>query len=60
MDRCESKSDTRAKWVSLTLKGKKLIQKLVPIVEKIDEEFFGGLSQKDQSILIQTLNRLAK
>jgi DNA-binding MarR family transcriptional regulator len=34
MDRCESKSDTRAKWVSLTLKGKKLIQKLVPIVEK--------------------------
>jgi len=53
--RVEHKDDTRAKSVYLTTKGKALISKLVPIVEKIDEEFFGMTNKSNQQSLIHIL-----
>lgn len=59
VNRIEHETDTRAKNVSLTHKGRELVYKLVPIVEKIDNEFFGEVSASEQCRLIQTLKRLA-
>ena len=56
--RMEHKEDTRVKAVYLTKKGKQLISKLIPIVEKIDEVFFGVLMKRDQQSLINVLNNL--
>ena len=56
--RQEDKDDSRAKLVFLTPQGKELVKVLVPIVERIDEEFFGKLETKDQSGLISYLNQL--
>lgn len=56
--RIEHTEDTRAKAVFLTKKGKELISKLVPIVEKIDQDFFGVLKKTDQRSLINVLNNL--
>lgn len=53
--RAEHKDDTRAKSVRLTAKGKTMASKLVPIVEKIDEEFFRVLSRMNQQSLINIL-----
>ena len=58
VNRIEHETDTRAKSVSLTNKGKKLVYKLVPIVEKIDSKFFGEVSAPEQQSLIQTLRKL--
>lgn len=58
--RSEHKLDTRAKKVVLTSKGRRLIRKLVPIVEQIDEDFFGGISLNRQKSLIQILRKLVK
>lgn len=56
--RHEHQQDTRAKSVKLTKKGKALAARLVPIVESIDEKFFGRISCKDQKNLISLLNFL--
>lgn len=56
--RREHKKDTRAKAVYLTKKGRELISKLIPIVEKIDENFFGVLKKNDQEYLIHVFNNL--
>ena len=56
--RGESKLDSRAKKVCLTPKGKAMAAKLVPIVEKIDEDFFGHVSKTDQKLLITILIKL--
>jgi DNA-binding MarR family transcriptional regulator len=56
--RIEHKKDTRAKSVFLTKKGKYLIHELVPVVEKIDAQFFGRVSAHDQRSLITVLNGL--
>lgn len=56
--RVEHKEDTRAKIVYLTKKGKELISKLIPIVEKIDEDFFGVLKKTEHQSLIKVLNNL--
>ncbi len=56
--RAEHQEDTRAKSVNLTTKGKLLISKLVPIIEKIDEQFFGVVNQNDQLKLVKILNNL--
>lgn len=54
--RAEHEKDTRAKSVHLTEKGKSLASKLVPVVEKIDERFFGVIDEKSQRQLINLLN----
>lgn len=53
--RVEHKDDTRAKSVYLTVKGKTMASKLVAIVEKIDEDFFGIMSTANQRSLINIL-----
>lgn len=57
--RTEHKDDTRAKSVYLTAKGKNIISKIIPIVEKIDEEFFGVVNRNKQQSLINILTDLA-
>ncbi|MDR2948947.1 MAG: MarR family winged helix-turn-helix transcriptional regulator [Prevotella sp.] len=42
----ESVSDTRAKIVTLTPKGEKLVEQANQIVSKIDETFWGNIPQK--------------
>jgi DNA-binding MarR family transcriptional regulator len=56
--RAEHKVDTRAKMVMLTNKGRELIEKLVPIVESIDAEFFAQVSKKEELSFINILNKL--
>lgn len=56
--RMEHAEDTRAKTVSLTKKGKDLISRLIPIVEKIDANFFGVVKKAEQRTLIKMLNTL--
>lgn len=59
VNRIEHQTDTRAKNVSLTAKGRALIHQLIPLVEQVDAEFFGkGISNKDQSLLLQILKKL--
>ncbi len=58
VNRTENQLDTRVKSVTLTQTGKVLVKKLVPLVEKIDAEFFGVLPQKDQCALINILDQL--
>jgi len=56
--RMEDKSDTRAKAVFLTKKGRDLISNLVPIVEGIDRDFFGAIKKSEQQSLIKMLNHM--
>ena len=58
--RVEHKTDTRAKSVFLTNKGKNLVHKLVPIVEEIDNSFFNKVSSTQQQNFIQILKKLIK
>ncbi len=48
LTRAEHETDTRAKTVLLTVAGKRLISKMVPLVEGIDASFFGVLPVKEQ------------
>ena len=57
--RNENKNDTRAKITSLTSSGKKLAKKLIPTIEKIDDQYFSKLSRQDLRILINLFNNLA-
>ena len=56
--RHENKEDTRSKLVFLTPSGKHLTQKLVPIIEGIDAEFFGQLKTKQADDLITILQEI--
>jgi len=57
--RHEHPVDTRAKVVKLTADGKSMASELVPVVERIDAEFFGKIPDHDQESLIHILNKLA-
>jgi DNA-binding MarR family transcriptional regulator len=57
--RTEHEVDTRAKRVTLTQKGKILAQKLVPIVEKVDADYFESLSPQDGKDLVRILGKLS-
>lgn len=58
VNRFEHETDTRAKSVSLTDKGKEMVRMLVPIVEGIDSGFFDKVSQNEQKNLIHILAKL--
>jgi DNA-binding MarR family transcriptional regulator len=58
VNRIEHETDTRAKSVSLTPKGKERVRTLVPIVEKIDSLFFGKASSQEQKSIIHILGKL--
>lgn len=57
--RMEHEKDIRAKSVHLTAKGRAMTFKLVPIVEKIDQDFFSILSRTQQRSFITILGKLA-
>ena len=56
--RLEHKEDTRAKSVLLTKKGGNIASKLIFIVEKIDEDFFGMVKKTERLSLINVLSNL--
>lgn len=56
--RLEHKIDTRTKTVSLTKKGKELITTLIPIVERIDKDFFAVVKKSDYKSLIEILQSI--
>ena len=58
VNRIEHETDTRAKSVSLTEKGKEMVRLLVPIVEKMDSIFFGKASYQEQNNLVHILAKL--
>jgi DNA-binding MarR family transcriptional regulator len=58
INRKESHKDTRAKVVTLTPKGKKLIAELIPIVEKTDAEFFNTINHSEQQSLLKLFSTL--
>lgn len=58
MSREESHKDTRAKWVTLTPDGKKLVSNLIPIVERIDDQFFSVVDRNDQKKLLRIFNKI--
>lgn len=60
VNRVEHETDSRAKRVTLTEKGKILARRLVPIIEKIDAEFFWKLSIQDGKDLVRILGQLTK
>lgn len=56
--RSENTHDSRAKSVYLTHQGAKLTAEIVPIVEDVDEEFFGNLDSDKHRQLLQILHTL--
>lgn len=58
--RAENETDTRSKTVNLTDKGKHLIRQLIPMIEKIDKNFFSTISHPKQQSLINILKTLTE
>lgn len=58
IERGESAKDSRAKCSRLTEKGKTMATKLVPLVEKIDADFFGRVDAQDQQSLRYILAKM--
>ncbi|MGE6696763.1 MarR family winged helix-turn-helix transcriptional regulator [Hyphomonas sp. NPDC076900] len=56
--RADSKTDARAKSVSLTAKGKKAYDKALPAVTKADDALFSTLAKAKQDALLQGLTGL--
>ncbi|MEI6416555.1 MAG: MarR family winged helix-turn-helix transcriptional regulator, partial [Verrucomicrobiota bacterium] len=50
VNRIEHRTDTRAKNVLLTAKGRELIHQLIPLVEQVDTDFFGKAVSKKKSV----------
>jgi DNA-binding MarR family transcriptional regulator len=59
INRIEDTNDSRAKKISLTHEGKKLLNKLIPIVEKIDSKFFNKVSEKEQKDIVKIFGKLS-
>lgn len=59
VERKQHSVDTRAKAIKLKKKGQDVLQKAVPLVEKIDHLFFGTLEEKEADFQ-KFLQRLSK
>ncbi|MBM3857386.1 MAG: winged helix-turn-helix transcriptional regulator [Verrucomicrobia bacterium] len=57
VNRMEHQTDSRAKSVSLTSTGKKLVKQLIPLVEGVDARFFGKTSKQDQGMLLKIFQK---
>jgi len=55
----EHDKDVRAKKITLTNKGKKLLEEIIPIVEDIDQKFFQEMSALEHKNLLQILDKLS-
>ena len=58
LKRLEHKIDMRSKTIHLTKRGKELISTLIPIIEKIDEDFFGLVKKSDRKSLMNILHSI--
>ena len=58
--RVEDPVDTRAKALSLTGKGLKLIQKLIALVEQVDDDHFSVLDKVEKTALLNLFGKLIK
>lgn len=58
--RADSKTDARAKSVTLTAKGKKAYDKALPAVSKADDALFSTLAKAKQDALLQGLTGLVE
>lgn len=56
--RFEDKLDTRAKSIVLTKQGKQLTIKLIPVIEKVDEDFFALIKKNEKKSFVTILNGL--
>ncbi len=58
--RAEHSKDTRAKVITLTASGRKLVKNMVKNVEAVDNKFFNSLSRKEAREFIQSLRMLSR
>lgn len=56
--RVEHQQDSRAKAVYLTEVGRELTQRLVPIVEAVDQQYFSGIDKESNTVLLTLLQNL--
>lgn len=59
IERHQRKGDERSKLPRLTEKGAKLVEQAIPLVEKVDNDFFGKLGQETTEKYIDILQKLA-
>lgn len=59
IERHRRKGDERAKLPRLTAKGAKLVQQAIPLVEKVDDDFFGKLGTQATKEYTDILQKLA-
>lgn len=59
LSRHASEEDTRARTIQLTEKGQERLQQTLPIVEKVDQDFFAKLGL-EQATFNQLLHKLAE
>jgi MarR family transcriptional regulator, organic hydroperoxide resistance regulator len=59
IERSQRKGDDRSKFPRVTWSGGKLIEKALPLVESVDQEFFGKL-QEDIGTCVALLQRLGR
>ncbi|GFO80257.1 MarR family transcriptional regulator [Lactococcus lactis] len=60
IERKKSRRDPRAKVVTLTNEGSNKLQKAVPLVEQVDNEFFGKLDIQNETfnlLLLELINK---
>ena len=58
LTRTQNQEDTRANVISLTQEGETLVRTLVPLVEGVDEAFFGEISRWDMRDVMRVLRKL--
>lgn len=59
INRHRRKGDERSKFPKLTEEGAKVIEKAIPLVEKVDDGFFGTLGSEKMKEYIDILQKLA-
>lgn len=59
IERYRREGDERSKFTLLTEKGAKLVEQAIPLVEKVDEDFFGKLGPETTRESIAILQKLA-
>lgn len=59
IERHRRKGDERSKFPQLTEQGAKLVEQAIPLVEKVDDDFFGKLGSETTKKYIDILQKLA-
>lgn len=59
IERHRREGDERSKLPRVTEKGAKLVERAIPLVEKVDDEFFGKLDLEAAKMHIEMMQKLA-